>query len=130
VDEVSGLQAMLRAYRERMWDLDVVERAESVVRDYRRQQLSQALDETLTHLDAAARAATEAHAGTDVAAMIDAEQKLCAAQHAAQKLLRRHLDETRAADQVQAAYSAHRREVIQRIKSIEIMLSRQRINEP
>jgi hypothetical protein len=118
---------MLRAYRERMWDLDVVERAESVVRDCRRQQVTQALEETLAQLDAAAQAATDAHAGTDVAAMIDAEQQLCAAQHAAQKLLRRHLDETRAADQIHAAYNAHRHEVSQRIKSIEIMLARQRI---
>ena len=127
VDEVSGLRAMLRAYRERMWDLDVVERAETVVRDHRKQQLSQALEETLAQLDTAAKAATDAHAGTDVVAMIEAEQELCAAQHSAQSLLRRHLDESRAADQIQAAYSAHRREVAQRIKSIEIMLARQRI---
>ncbi|GIH01997.1 hypothetical protein Rhe02_00640 [Rhizocola hellebori] len=118
---------MLRAYRERMWDLDVVERAEAIVRESRRQQVSQALEETLTRLDEAVQAANNAHDGTDVVAMIDAEQQLCAAQHVAQTLLRRHLDETRAADQVQAAYSAHRNEVSQRIKSIEIMLARQRI---
>ncbi len=118
---------MLRAYRERMWDLDVVERAESVVRDFRHQQLTQALEDTLAQLDIAAQAANDAHSGSDVVAMMHAEQQLCAVQHVAQTLLKQHMNESRAADQVHAAYSAHRHEVTQRISSIEIMLARQRI---
>jgi hypothetical protein len=118
---------MLRAYRERRWDLDVVERAEAVVRNLRQQQLTQALENTQARLDAVTQAVNDAHRGSNVVAMLEAEQRLCTAQHMAQKLLRRHLEESRAAEEVHAAYSAHRREVTERINPIEIMLARQRI---
>jgi hypothetical protein len=118
---------MLRIYRTQMWDLDVVERAEAIVRDFRQRQLTHALEDTLAQLDIAARATSEARAGSDVVAIMDAEQKLCAVQNTAQTLLRRHMAELRAGEQVHAAYNAARREVTHRIKAVEIMLARQRI---
>lgn len=127
VDEVNGLGEMLRAYRERMWDLDVVERAEAVVRDFRQQQLTAALEDALAQLDASAAAASEAHRGSDVVAMMEAEQRLCAVQQVAQTLLRRHMSESRAADHIHAQYNAARQDIAQRVKAIEIMLARQRL---
>jgi hypothetical protein len=127
VDEMNGLQAMLRAYHECMWDLDVVERAEAIVRDLRHYQLTQALEDTLAQLDNTAKAAATAHDGSDIVAMMEAEQRLCAIQHVAQTLLRRHMSESRAADDVHAEYAARRRELARRIESIEILMSRQRL---
>ena len=121
------MSQMLRAYRERMWDLDVVERAEAVVRDFRQQQLTAALEDTFAELDSTAQQVSDAHRGRDVVAMMEAEQRLCTVQQAAQTLLQRHMNESQAADQVHAQYTAARHEVTQRIKAIEIMLARQRL---
>lgn len=127
-NKVNALQTTLALYRARLSELDVIEVAESTVRERHHEMRRRELAQALVDVDLATEEATDARSGTDLVAIMEAEQRLCAAQHAADTRLRVHIASSRRGEQAQAAYATARLEVIQRVKTVQMVLARQRLS--
>jgi hypothetical protein len=122
--DIARLRAQLARQRYALWQLDVVEAAEHLVRSHHRRLLDDELADLRQQVVQAQRALTLAREGDDLNFIIAAEEHLCRIQRQATVVQRQSREQDVAAAKVRTTYLTERQHLVELVNRLQHLLLR------
>ncbi|HCT77475.1 MAG TPA: hypothetical protein DGT23_12950 [Micromonosporaceae bacterium] len=121
-DALNALQIALCSNQRQLANLDLIEQAETLLRDAYSRLLEANVDSVLRQLDIRTEHVASVRAGNDLIAIVESEQSLCGLQHLADAALTRHTRHAEASRQAIAEYQTARQAILKRIEAIRVAI--------
>lgn len=130
-DALNAFHIALCSNQRQLANLDLVEQAETLIRDAYSRLLEANVDCVLRQLDTRTEHVASVRAGNDLIAIVESEQSLCGLQHLADAALTRLTRHAEASRQANSGYRTARQATLQRIGAIRAAIdSYQRVSQP